>query len=452
MAKQIYMIRMGQTMQEGTIVNWLKHEGEFVQKGDELYEMEYDKATSTCEAKNSGYLHIIAEEGDTVPVSTVVGLLLEEGETLDGNQTKAEVAAPAPKTEVVEVHKAAEVVNSINSDKAPLATPFAKKLARDNDIDLRQVEVDSNGLIRKAQVEAYISEHAKPLATPFAKKLARENHIDLSSLNVAGRIYSKDVYAAIEAAEMHAENDVQVASKPVALDEPRNTVKEESKPMSALRRTIASRMTQSYFSSPVVSFMREADTTKLNAFYQEARAELKKTGLRITITDLLIRACAKALRNKPYVNVSIDGQNIVYKQQVNIGLAVAVEGGLLVPVIKNADQLSMAEIARERMRMVEGARNRTLSGDDMTGGTFTISNLGAMGIEYFTPILNQPETAIIGIGRSEDKVVVENGEMVIRNRMSMSLTADHRVIDGAAAAEFMEEIAQQLQNPFALVF
>lgn len=251
---------------------------------------------------------------------------------------------------------------------------------------------------------------------------------------------------------MHAENDVQVASKPVALDEPRNTVKEESKPMSALRRTIASRMTQSYFSSPVVSFMREADTTKLNAFYQEARAELKKTGLRITITDLLIRACAKALRNKPYVNVSIDGQNIVYKQQVNIGLAVAVEGGLLVPVIKNADQLSMAEIARERMRMVEGARNRTLSGDDMTGGTFTISNLGAMGIEYFTPILNQPETAIIGIGRSEDKVVVENGEMVIRNRMSMSLTADHRVIDGAAAAEFMEEIAQQLQNPFALVF
>ena len=222
--------------------------------------------------------------------------------------------------------------------------------------------------------------------------------------------------------------------------------------MSPLRRTIAARMTESYFASPVVSFMRDADTTKLSTFYKEAREELKKAGVRITITDLLIRACAKAIKNKPYINVSIDGNNIICKEQVNIGLAVAVEGGLLVPVIKNADKLSMTEIALERARLVEGARNRTLSGDDMSGGTFTISNLGAMGIEYFTPILNKPEVAIIGIGRTEDKVVVENGEMVIRNRMSMSLTADHRVIDGAAAAEFMEEIAQQLKNPFALVF
>lgn len=446
MAKQIYMIRMGQTMQAGTIVRWLKNEGEFVEKGDPLYEMEYDKATAVAEAKNSGYLHIIAEEGDTVPVTTVVGQLLEEGEMPEGAASEPEKVENTP--EVPAIQEAA-LAKPEQSNQTVLAMPYAKKIARDNDLDIAAIKPANGQVIRKVDVEGYLKHHGKPLATPFAKKIAKEKGIDLTSLGIEGRIYSKDVLAAVERVANFSPEKQTFAQPKQSIGE---TTASDARPMSPLRKTIAARMTESYFSSPVVTFMREADTTELDKFYRMAKEELKKTGLRITVTDLLIRACARALSNKPYMNVSLDGNNILYKKDVNIGLAVAVEGGLLVPVIKNADKLSMREIALERMRLVEGARNRSLSGEDMRGGTFTITNLGAMGIDFFTPILNPPETAIIGIGRSEDKVVVVNGEMTIRNRMGLSLTADHRVIDGAAAAEFMEEVVAQLSNPVALVF
>jgi pyruvate dehydrogenase E2 component (dihydrolipoamide acetyltransferase) len=436
-------------MTEGTISNWRKAEGDTIAQGEILFDVETDKISNEVEAKIGGVLRkIIVEEGTVEifqPVAVIGGANEDISALLGGGggpaapapeggiPADAGLAAAGPDAGEVPAHAAGGRIK---------ASPYAKKTASLLSVELQQVRgTGPQGRITEGDVRKYAAEGgsgaaAKVKISPAAAKEAAALGIDPSGLHKEGRIMKEDIRAfAAASSQGEVVNAVQAAVQEV-----------RRVPMNSMRKIIAKRMLESQAVSPAVTYNMKLDTTALGALRQQLRDTLK-----VTYTDLLVSIVAKSLLEFPLLNCSIEGTELVMRNYANIGVAVGLDEGLVVPVVKNAAQKGLAEISQEVKRLAAGARNNTLTSDEMTGGTFTITNLGMYGMESFSPIINQPEVAILGVNAIVDTPVVVGGEFVIRPLMNISLTADHRAVDGTVAAQFMQKIKAYVEKPALLL-
>jgi pyruvate dehydrogenase E2 component (dihydrolipoamide acetyltransferase) len=315
------------------------------------------------------------------------------------------------------------------------ATPLARRLALEKGVDLKTVSpTGSSGEVKARDIAV----HKAINATPLARKMAQDLKLDLATIDGTGfgqKIKEADVLAARSAAAAES-SPPQVAAEG------------SRKPMSAMRKTIAKRMLQSHLCAPPVTQLAKADVTELLEVRKKLNAALD---VKISLNDILLKVTAIALKAYPAINATLDGDHIIYHPFVNLGMAVALEDGLIVPVIRNADQLTLPEISKVAGGLAEKARNGKLMPDEFSGGTFTVSNMGQYGIYSFTPIINQPESAILGVCAIEDQLTLKGTDVVVRKIMGLSLTFDHRVIDGAQSAIFQSRIKDMLENPYTLV-
>ena len=412
------MPKLGMDMEEGTVVRWIKKEGETVQKGEPLAEIETDKSTVEVESPLSGVvLKLYYTEGVAVACGTPIAAIGPAGTAapaLPGAAAKAEApaapaapavpaAAPAPVTAPVQVARPA----------APAAAPIAN--------------LTPGGRIR---------------SSPRARRLAEKHQVELAYIagtGSSGRITEQDVRDYLETGAPVAAPAAAIAAQRIAAD----TVQ----PLTGVRKVTARRMRQSLANSAQTNHRVDVDVTNLLNFRKQVNARLEKEGLKVSIVDILIAACAKALIEHPMANAALMEDGLHMRNYANIGIAADTDKGLVVPVIKDADILSLTEIAKSSRAMIDKARKCALLPDDMSGGTFTISNLGMFEIDSFTAVLNPPETCILAVGRIRDSVVAENGQMVIRPMMNLCLTYDHQVLDGAPAARFLETIKHYIENP-----
>ncbi|MBU5312834.1 2-oxo acid dehydrogenase subunit E2 [Tissierella carlieri] len=432
MAKQLTMPKLGLTMKSGRIVKWYKSENDPVNKGDKLYSVETDKLTNDIESTESGVLlKIIADVGDTVPCLEPVCIIGEVNEDISQLLTIEENEKIEVKDEKIET-KTLEVKDAKKDDGGRIKiSPAAKKLAIENDVDFSKVMGSGpNGRIILEDIEKIIENRNKIKITPTAQKMAEKYSIDPSEINKDDRIRKEDIL------KFRMEKNLIESASPV----------EERAPMTGMRKIIAERMSDSWNISPAVTFDIRVDITKL----KEIRQQLKKT-VNITYTDLIVKIVSKVLLDFPLLNSTVDGEEIILRNYVNMGVAVALEEGLLVPVVKYSNIKGLEQISAEIKELSYKAKNNQLTTDEITGGTFTISNIGMFGVESFSPIINQPEVGILGINAIVETPVVENGNIVIRPLMNLSLTADHRVVDGAVAAQFLSKLKEYIENPALLL-
>ena len=482
MAEDIYMPQLGLTMTEGKVVRWLKAAGEPVRKGEPVLEIETDKVSVEVEAPADGVLGpILVEAGASVPIGGMLSHVLGVGEQgrrgagAQGRVSPAGLSAPS-----VILSEAKNL-----SRGRVMASPRAKRMAATLGVDLAQVEASGPGgriveadvrwnaesAKRKTQdtspisagVEASAGDHLKaPLqeeapvrASPLARRLAQELGVDLALVEgtgPGGRIVEEDVRRRAESASRPP------ASAPFTpqirnLQSPTKNVVE---PLSGVRRVVAERMAHSFATAPHFYLSAEVEATALSHMREGLLAKVETvTGARLTITDILLKVCAQALAEFPEVNVAwaedAPGGGIVRHAEVNVGLAVSLDAGLVVPVLRFAAGLTLGEIARRRSDLVERARAGKLTLADLEGGTFTLSNLGVYGVDQFQAILNPPQAAILAIGRIKDRPVALDGAVVVRPTMHVTLSVDHRLLDGTQAARFLERVAQLIQEPYLLV-
>ena len=415
---------LGMAQDTGKLISWLKVEGDEIVEGEPVMEVETDKATVEIEALASGILGgVRAQEGDEVPVGQVIAWILEPGEsipeeTLPQRGDREEASGITPNAEAKGVTSA--------------ASPVAQKMAAEHGIDLAMVKA-AGDRIQKADVLAYIkTQKGKGArlapASPKARRLAAEREIDITTITGSGpegAVLMDDILA--------------IESKI-----PQMT----SLTLSTVWQRMAERVTQSWNSAPHFYLIREVNASRLVTWRTQAK---ERTGLRITYTDLLIRLVSAALRQHPQANAAWNDGEILLNDEINIGLAMAVEEGLIVPVIHQADQLSLSQIADRRNELVELARNGKLRLEDLQGGTFTISNLGMYGVDIFNAILNPPQSAILAVGRIAERVVPLNGQPAVQPMMILSVSYDHRAIDGVRGAQFLETLADLIEEPLTLL-
>lgn len=406
MATEIRMPQLGLTMEEGTIAKWLKREGDKVSVGDVLLEITTDKLSNEIESEVDGYLlKIVAQEGEDIPVKGLIAIIGEEGEKID--------------------------------------------LAVDDKIEATkdELKVELTGIASKEEDKSAVTETGRIKASPLAKKTAKDLKIDLRELTgtgPGGRIVQRDVLAAAEKKKLQPSIEETIpAPQPVTVTEvPGDIVK----PLSNMRKVIGKRMQANKQIAPHVTITTEVNVDKTIALRNKLNA--KNLEAKFSYTDILIKMSATALRNYPVMNSSITEDSFIIHDRVNIGVAVALDEGLIVPVIRDADRKGLKAISAETKELIAKARENTLSPDEMNGATFTISNLGNYDVDGFTPVINLPEAAILGVGRIVRKPIVnENDEIVPASMMVLSLSFDHRVVDGATAAEFLKKLKGYLEDP-----
>lgn len=429
MAKLIVLPKLGLTMTEGTIARWYKQEGDEVKVGDILYDLETDKLTNEIEARNEGILRkIFIQEGEKAPCLAPVAIIAAADEDIADLMPGGAEPARKEEPKAEEVPAAEAPPAEAPKANAP-ASPAAKKLAREKGIDIALVTgTGPGGRITIEDVEKYTpAQEAPPLkASPVAEKLAADKGIDLKDVPAEGRIMKADVEKVIPKAEAGGEERVK---------------------MSGMRKVIAKRMAESWNTCPTVTFDISVDITNMD----HLRDLLKKEEIPVSYTDIIAFMTARTLHEFPLVNSSVDGTDIILKKYVNLGIAVALDDGLLVPVIRDADKKGLKELSTELKLLATDARAGRLGPDSLSGGTFTITNLGMFGIESFSPIINLPEVAILGVNAIREVVVPDCCGFTTKKYMGLSLTADHRVVDGSVAAQFLARLRKKLENP-ALLF
>lgn len=422
-ASVITMPKMSDTMTEGTIASWLKKEGDQVSSGDILAEVETDKATMELEAYEDGtLLYIGPKEGDAVPIDGVIAIIGEKGADYKALLKAHEQQAASGDEEEKEEEK--EVVKD---EAKEVITSSAKG---ENE-------------------EAFQADEARIKASPLARKMAEDLGYDISKIKGSGdhgRIVKRDVeqYKPAAEAPASAEKDETPVQLPQAVGEEQF----EEKNVSQMRKTIAKRLAESKFTAPHFYLTMEIDMDKAI----EARKSMNEySPVKISFNDLVVKACAVALRQHPKVNSSWRGDKIRYNKHVHVGVAVAVEEGLLVPVVRFADNKSLSHISTEVKQLGEKAKNKQLQPQEWEGNTFTISNLGMFGIEEFTAIINPPDSCILAVGGIKETPVVKNGQIVPGNRMKVTLSCDHRVVDGASGAAFLQTVKNLLEDPVRIL-
>ncbi len=439
MAREIVLPQWSMGMTDGTIVRWLKQEGDLVKEGEPLVEVEAAKVTSEVEAEGAGVLvRILVAEGETVPVRTPLCLIGATGEVRASVENSAAPveAALVPPTPVQPV---------VSSRPAVQITPVARRMAQEQRIDLNQVQGSGpGGRIVAEDVQRAIDGAARPASPtatpapvqviPAARRLAQAHGIDLGLVRGSGpggRITAEDV-----------ERVIGATAQPTASVPPASPTTEQVMALTGMRGAIARRMQQSLQTSAQVTLVAEVDVSAL----VQLREELKQQ-FALTYTDLVVKAVARALKEHPRLNAWIEDEQIRLVQATHIGVAVALDDGLMVPVVRDADRKSLREIAQETRRLTTRAREGTLTRDEVMGSTFSVTNLGMYGIDAFTPIINPPEAAILGIGRVVEKLVRIPQGAEWRDVMTLSLTFDHRVVDGAPAAAFLQSVGKHLEHP-----
>lgn len=412
MATPLPMPKLGLTMEEGTILKWRKTEGEPVEKGEIILEIQTDKVEYEVESPDGGViLKTLAGEGDVVPCGDNIAVIGAEGEDVSGFATVvdgAPAAEPAPPAPVA----------------ATPATPVPQPVA----------QAPAAG--------------GRVFASPAARRVAREMGIDYRSLRGTGpngRIVQADVRAAASSSAGRAAGPVP--SAPLAAQSGPAAVASAT-PVAGMRKVIVERMAASWDQIPRITLQAEVDLTNLFAVREASKLAWESDlGVRVSINDLIIFYAARAVRRCPQVNVRLNGNELQQMQDVNIGVAVSVDTGLMVPVIRGADQKSIDQIAHEARSLAESARTGNLALAALEGGTFTITNLGAMGVDHFSAIINAPESAILSVGAARERAVVRNGEVVPRTTCYLGINADHRIVDGAPAAEFLGTLKEMLEHP-----
>jgi len=432
MAKTITMPKLGLTMNSGSVRQWKKKVGDAVKKGELLYVVATDKLTVDVECPEDGVLLAITiQEGQDVPVGTPIGIIGASGENVTA-PAAPKVSAPIDASTFTGSSPSASAPHKAASPKA--ASPKAKKLARENGVNLAVLQgTGTNGWVVARDVLAAAKSAGDVKASPVAAKMAAESGVDLASFDTGKRVMKADVQARL-ADSRAADNRV---------------------PITLMRRVIGDRMLQSHISIPAVNYFTDVDMTALNSLRAAYNEKLKDKGIKVSVNDILMKFCAKLLLENPMVNASVEINDGVDKKPsafilhdfVNVGFAVALPGGLLVPNVKNVQIKGVAQIAEERAELVEKARKGGLTPDQMTGGTFTISNLGMIGVGAFTPLINPPEAAILGVGTTADKPVVVDGAVVVRPIATLCLTADHRLVDGADGAAFLSRLKELVERP-----
>ena len=423
MPTNVIMPALELAQETGKVLHWLKSPGDKVRKGEPLVEIETDKATTEIEAPASGVLgDVTARDGDVVPVGQTIALIFaseEAGSVAPGLQSAGAAAVPAPAAAV-------------------RASPLARKIAQEHGVDLAQVK-PAGGKIEKADVVAHVASQKEAAAgdgtaarlaaaSPKARRLATERGVDIQALRGSGpggAILVADVFAATPSA-----------------------ARAEAPGVGTVWRIMAERMTASWTTAPHFYLVREVTVSRLVSWRERAS---KQTGARITYTDLLVKLVAAALSRHPGVNASWKDGAIVRNADINIGLAVAIDAGLVVPIIHRADTLSLADIAARREDMVSRGQAGKLRPADIQGGGFTISNLGMYGVDAFNAIVNPPQAAILAVGRIADRVVALNGQPAVQATMMLTLSCDHRALDGARGAQFLGALADLIEEPLALI-
>jgi pyruvate dehydrogenase E2 component (dihydrolipoamide acetyltransferase) len=455
MAVEVVLPALGLTVEKGKILKWLKREGETVAKGDSLYEVEADKVTTEVESPASGVLRkILIPEGVEVPILTIVAVITDDKEKLPEKYLTMGTAKPK-KMEAPEIPRIQEHSVFVTSGPSEIkAPPAARKLAKDRGIDLLSIRGSGpGGTVLVKDVESFLATEgqagARILATPTARKLAEKEGIALASIQgtgISGRVMRADVMGAKAGVKPEGPKPARISVKPPPVSKYQLG---QTIPMNSIRKVIAKRMAQSKFTAPHIYFFNDVDMEKLLTLREEILTEFEENeGIRISINDFLIKAVALTLREYPLVNSMVFGEEIRIFSEINVGLAVAMEDGLIVPAIPRTDQLSLGEIARCRADLVNRARQAKLTIEEMERGTFTISSLAQFDITFFTAILNPPQSGILTVGKLEEKPVVRNGQMVIRRIMKEGLSVDHRIIDGAVAAQFLQSLKKKLENPY----
>ncbi len=432
------MPKLGLTMEEGTIVRWLKAEGDNVEKGDIIFEVQTDKVVMEVESPGSGILgRILVGEDETVPIATIVAYLVAPGEEVAELVPTVDISTPAVPKEVREVRR--------ESRRQVVATPAARRLARDEGVDLTLVSgTGKEGMVVKDDVRAALEGPAKApsevvstresvKASPAARRVARERGVDLREIigsGPGGRIVEQDVLDFVPARE----------SMPLA---------EEFFPLGAVRKLMAQRMSESFSSAPHYYLGVEARAAGLVELRERLLPMCEENhGVRLTFSDMLVRLLAATLRDHPLANAAWEEGQIRLYREINIGLATAVDEGLVVPVIKGADELTLTDIALTRRELTEKAIAGKLALDEVTGGTFTLTNLGMLGVDIFQAIINPPQSAILATGRIAERPVVEEGRVVARPTIYLTLSVDHRVLDGATAARFLQDLQVLIEDPY----
>lgn len=452
MASVIIMPKQGLLMEEGTITKWLAKEGEQTTEGAPLFEMETDKLTITMDSTATGtVLKILHPEGDTVPITQPIAIVGEPGEDISGLLGDAPAATPRaaekPRASAAEAAPAAAPVPAV--EHAPgervFSSPRARLRAEENGVDIAAVPGSGpDGLVVERDVQNYIAN--QPAVTPLAANQARIQGIDLSGLTGTGpngKITTEDLHIASAAVEPAP------AAEPIPGQLTRGT---RTEAMSGMRKAISRNMLTSKSTNAQTNHRMVVDMTAAVAL----RRQYKALGIKISYNDIIVRACAKALQDFPIVNASVDGSDIVYHDYVNIGTAVSVPGGLIVPVIRDADIIGLTGIAAKSAELIEKAREGRLTEADYHGGTFTVSSLGMFDLDDFVAIINPPESAILAVGKiAKTPVVVTDDEsedqVVIKSMCALCLSYDHRIIDGAEAAKFLQKLKSYLQNPILLI-
>ena len=437
MSVTVTMPKLGLTMKTGKVSKWSKKEGDQVRKGEELFEVETEKITNKVEAPASGVLfQIVVPVGTTVPVGAVLAIIAEPGEQperIEGVQA-GETTESAPKPTAAGPSPSAATPKPAGEI---VATPSAKRLAKELGVDLAFVKGSGpGGRIKEEDVIRHDEEaRKKPKITPLAEEIARNAGLDISTVvgtGEGGKITREDVERALQPQEPAADE----APPPKTI------------PMAGMRKAIADNMQASLQNAAQLTLMTEADVTEALRLVQTVRDMYgSDPAVKISLNDVLILATSRVLKRFPIMNSTQAGDEIILHDSVGIGIAVALTEGLIVPVLADADQKGLLEIAREARGLAGAARNGTLTIEQLTGGTFTISNMSASNVDHFTPILKPPETGILGVGRPKEKPVVLNGQVAIRTMLGLSLTIDHRVVDGAPASEFLQALTRAIEQP-----
>lgn len=463
MATMVSVPYLGLTTVEVTVVKWLKQVGETVAKNEALVEVLTEKVNNVVEAPEAGtVLMILAPEETVVPVE---GALCWIG--VSGEEVPDEVAGMAPIVETLTESPTTLAPSGGRVDPVPedgeyvRASPAAKRLARERGINLARVPASRpDGRVSEKDVARYVEQvtqkepHTDPVkATPLARKLAAESGVDLTSVEgsgLGGRVRAEDVSAGVAISRGALGSDLASATRAEAALAPAEIT--TTVPMIGLRRVVAQRMFQSARTVPRVTHTTEADVTETVRMRQSLVARAESRGeIRPSYTDVVVKIVAQALREHPRMNARLAEEQVELLEAVNVGVAVSVPEGLTVPVIHGADSKSIGTIAGESRDKIERARAGALTNEDLTGGTFTVTNLGTYEIDAFSPIINLPEAGILGVGRIIEKPAAVNGQITIRSMMYLSLTFDHRIIDGAPAAAFLRTLKHYLEQPYELL-
>ena len=461
MAVEVIMPKAGSEMEEGEIVQWFKNEGDHVEAGEVLLEIVTDKVNMEVEADASGtLLKILAQAGDVVPVVQTIAWIGEPGEAIPGSTSTGEVAPAETVVEKKVDHTPVKEIEVIDYSGLR-ATPAARAYARKKGLDLSKVKgTGAKGRIHKEDVIDY-KLNSKVKISPLAARIAQIEGINTESIagtGPNGKIMKVDVLAVLNGTpkpEPAKKQEIaQPGKKSVKAPNENQWGIVETVPMSPMRKVISKRMSESYFSAPTFVVNVEVDMTELLALRKKVvDAILEETGKKATVTDFISLAVIKSLMKHPYVNASLssDEKEMYLHHYVNLSIAVGMDSGLVVPVIKGADKMSLKELVVASKEITTKALAGKLKPDEMADSTFTISNLGMYGVKSFVPIINQPNTAILGVSATVQKPVVLNGEIKVRPIMTLTLTADHRVVDGLEGAKFMKTLKEAIENPLSLL-